>query len=339
MTQARIAGLAVLVCLLTVGTSGTLHAKDPWAGTPQKDFLEGPIIKKFQCVTCHTITDIGGTVGPVLNQVGLRRDEEWLRRWLTNPNLVKPGTKMPKFPFTPEEFDLAVKSLMSLKRELHSDEILAGNGTLVEKGEALFKDYDCQACHRIGEEGRFVGPDLTWVGTRKQEEWERLWLADPAAFKPDTFMPNLHIPEEGVQALAAYLHELQGQANDKSRESEFMVNILINNNDVRRGELVFRRLACWSCHGEGGEGGVRNPNTAPDQETIVDLKETRDAYDLEAFLAKVSEGSTVAAANPDALLQPFNCPPFQGALNKLEGEDLYAYVSSLAPPKLRWKVE
>ena len=35
-------------------------------------------------------------MGPILNRVGARRTEDWLRRWLADPQHVKPNTKMPK---------------------------------------------------------------------------------------------------------------------------------------------------------------------------------------------------------------------------------------------------
>ena len=70
---------------------------------------------KYQCDTCHTVTDRGGTVGPVLNQVANRRTEDWIRRWLRDPNEVKPGTRMPKFDFTEDEYEEAVGYLAALK--------------------------------------------------------------------------------------------------------------------------------------------------------------------------------------------------------------------------------
>ena len=77
-----------------------------------------------------------------------------------------------------------------------------------------------------------------------EEAWERVWLKDPDAFKPGTFMPNFHIPEEGVEHLAAYLHTLQGEANDAGRQWEYRISFMINTNDVFRGEMVWKRTAC-----------------------------------------------------------------------------------------------
>ncbi len=330
--------ITVMAMLATLPIRGQEEAES-WAGTPQRAFLDSPIVAKYQCVTCHTITDEGGTVGPVLNLVGLRRGSEWLDTWLLDPNAVKPGTKMPKFPFSDEERRMAVGYLSKLNRPLATAEILGSQLSSVDKGRALFEDYDCYACHRIGSDGRFVGPDLTWVGIRKPESWERIWLQDPPGFKPDTFMPDFHIPTAGVEHLAAFLHTLQGQDNDAGRQWEFMISFMVNTSARDRGEMVWKRLGCWACHGESGKGGIRNPNAAPGHETVPDMKGVRDKYSEEALLEKINRRTTTPTAAAKASPQPYSCPAYPpGAVNEQGLDDLYAYLSSLAPAKSRWKI-
>ena len=308
---------------------------DPWAGTPQQRFYESAIVDKYQCDTCHTITSRGGTVGPILNHVGHRRSREWIERWLADPNAVKPGTKMPKFPFTPEEREAATEYLTALRPARNVDAILAGAGSAAEKGEALFREYDCYACHRVGAEGRFVGPDLTWLGRRKTREWERVWLKDPDAWKPGTFMPNFDLGPDGIEALTAHLETLDGQRNRESQEWEFNVNLFLNNRAARRGELVFKRAACWSCHGEDGRGGIRNPNAAPDEQ-VPSLLEATNTHSLEQLQTRLAERQRPASIDSSAAAAPFFCPDYSGALTDDELADLYAYLVTLAPKKQRF---
>lgn len=305
---------------------------DRWRDTPQRRFQESEIVAKYQCTTCHTITDKGGTVGPILNQIANRRTEEWLRRWLKDPNAVKPGTKMPQFPFTPDEYERALGYLTTMKRDIDTKSILARDDVPRQKGKTLFEEYDCSACHRVGAEGRFIGPDLTWLGRRKTEDWERIWLKDPDAWKPGTFMPNFQIPAEAIEALTSYLKSLQGQKNRESQEWEFNVNFILNNRVDRRGELVFRRLACWSCHGEEGSGGVRNPNAAP-AENIPDLEQAANKYTLAELKQLVSARRTSAKLDANREPPPFFCPDYSGVLTDDEFEDLYAFLVKLAPKK------
>ncbi len=332
--EIRCAGGLVLFFLL----GAPLRAEFPeWAATPQEDFLKGSIVAKYQCTTCHTITGTGGTVGPILNFVGLRRQEEWLRRWLDDPQAVKPGTKMPKFDFTSEELGNVVAALSRMTRTVDAEKILTGPGSPAEKGESLFRAYDCLACHRIGKEGRFVGPDLTWLALRKSKAWERVWLKDPPDIKPGTFMPNFRLSPEEIDALTAYLEGLRGQANEDSQSWEFMVNMFLNNKAARRGELVFKRFACWSCHGEEGMGGIRNPNAAPD-EAIPPLTRAALDYRMEELKGLLAKRRQPEAKDSGREPPPFFCPGYSGAIADDELKDLYAYLESLAPKGGRWKV-
>ncbi len=309
---------------------------DPWRGTPQEAFLNSEIVATYQCTSCHTVTERGGTVGPILNQIGNRRDDVWLKRWLADPQQVRPGTKMPNFDFNPQQLETVVGYLRSMKKDLQTEEILAKNIDLAQKGELLFKEYDCSACHRMGSEGRFVGPDLTWIGSRKTEAWEQVWLKDPPGFKPDTFMPNFHIPEKGIAALTAYLHTQQGQANSESQQWEFRTNFFLGNTDHKRGELVFKRFACWSCHGEAGGGGVKNPNMAPD-ELMPALKKTAQNYKKNELLARLKNKTLPKSLDPRQPKPPFFCPDYGNHLDESEFNDLYAYLESFAPKKSKWR--
>ncbi len=332
----------VNICLLFVVVSlSIVTAQDGedaarWKNTPQEAFLNSEIVQTYQCTSCHTIAERGGTVGPILNQVGNRRTEEWLRRWLADPQQVKPGTKMPKFDFTPEQLDAVVGYLTNMKKTLRTDAILAQNKSLIETGEMLFEDYDCLACHRVGSDGRFIGPDLTWVGLRKTAAWEKTWLADPPGFKPDTFMPNFHIPQKGIEALAEYLHNQQGQKNADSQEWEFRTNFFLGNSDRERGELVFKRFACWACHGESGSGGIKNPNMAPD-EMMPPLKEAAVKYTEAELLARLKTKTAPRSLDGNKPAPPFFCPDYGNYMETSEFSDLYAYLKSFAPKKLKWR--
>lgn len=330
--EGRLFAATALLLAVAAGVAAQPGDGDRWRGTPQRRFYESGIVGKYQCTTCHTIADKGGTVGPILNQIANRRTEDWLRRWLKDPNEVKPGTKMPKFPFTPEEYEQAIGHLTTMKRDLDVGSILARPLAPEQKGKALFEEYDCYACHRVGAEGRFTGPDLTWLGRRKTQDWERIWLKDPDAWKPGTFMPNFQLQPEAIGALTSYLESLRGQSNRESREWEFNVNFILNNRADRRGELVFRRLACWSCHGEEGRGGIRNPNAGP-AEDMPSLQEAANSYTLDELKQLVSTRRNSEKLDPNREAPPFSCPDYSAVLTDDEFEDLYAYLVKLAPKK------
>ena len=104
---------------------------------------------------------------------------------------------------------------------------------LVARGQALFTQKGCAGCHRIGDVGAHLGPDLSHVGARYREDDLARWLG-PAIQEPTTpgrraedagpvepgptepsirgslrHMPTPRLSEDEAQALAAYLASLR----------------------------------------------------------------------------------------------------------------------------------
>ena len=100
-----------------------------------KEFAGSSLVKQKNCVTCHTIGESGGTVGPILNQISNRRSEEWLRKWFKDPNSIKPGTKMPNFGFTDAELDDLLSHMIKMNRKVNSDAILADTSEPSSQGK------------------------------------------------------------------------------------------------------------------------------------------------------------------------------------------------------------
>ncbi len=106
-------------------------------------------------------------------------------------------------------------------------------GTLAAEGMDVFLNGACIGCHIIDgvnnpdpETLAVVGPNLTHFASRNvfagavlptglnpsQEDWEnglREWLADPPTVKPGSFMPNLALTADEIEALVAYLSTLK----------------------------------------------------------------------------------------------------------------------------------
>ena len=301
-------------------------------------FLKSDIVKQKNCNICHTIGKSGGTVGPILNQVSNRRSVEWLRKWLKDPNEVKPGTKMPNFQFSDIEIETIVGYLKEMKREIDGIEILARNSNLLEAGKDLFQSYDCLACHRIGKTGRFNGPNLTWLGIRKTRDWETVWLRDPDAYKPNTFMPNYHLEESEIEALVTYLESLTGSENETSREWESITAFFLDARPRERGRLVSERLACWSCHGPNLDEGERNPNAQPDG-FVPPINTSYIDFEEEDLAAIIMQGSIPLKIDADGQTPPFSCPPWNDALDESELDDLLAFLNSIVPESAKWEFE
>lgn len=88
---------------------GAQAAPSPGLFEPGQD-----VFLRHGCGACHRVTgtEANGTVGPDLSHVGSRKtlgagtlpnDAEALERFIVDPHLIKPGSRMPAFSMLPEE--------------------------------------------------------------------------------------------------------------------------------------------------------------------------------------------------------------------------------------------
>ena len=80
--------------------------------------------------------------------------------------------------------------------------------TEIAYGKALFSAKGCVSCHHhaaVAGSGTFSegNPDLTTL--RWSADYLRTWLKDPAAVRPNTYMPNLGLKSDEIEALIAFL--------------------------------------------------------------------------------------------------------------------------------------
>lgn len=114
---------------------------------------------------------------------------------------------------------------------------------LQEKGRKLFYSNGCNYCHTqyvravdnamgpVSQGGDYAydqpltlgsirtGPDLTYIGRKRSQQWEIDHLKDPRQFSPMSLMPNFNfLSEDELRAISEYLYNL-GDRN----AAEFMI--------------------------------------------------------------------------------------------------------------------
>jgi precorrin-6B methylase 2/mono/diheme cytochrome c family protein len=104
-----VAGIG-LVCLFTVAAQSVPAgvAGDPATG---KALFEG----KGECLTCHSIENRGGRVGPDLSWIGLLRSRESLRHSLIDPDAQAHAKLFTAWKFSASEIDHLVAYLRTLR--------------------------------------------------------------------------------------------------------------------------------------------------------------------------------------------------------------------------------
>ena len=108
--------VGAVVAAVIVGGAGLVNANAPNLETPLPDTgsdmvsLGKDLFLAKGCVTCHNNQKaknfpmgLSTHVGPDLTH--FRGDVEYLKRWLSNPSAVKPGTQMPELELSAKEID------------------------------------------------------------------------------------------------------------------------------------------------------------------------------------------------------------------------------------------
>ncbi|HEX9022020.1 MAG TPA: c-type cytochrome [Nitrospirota bacterium] len=167
--------------------------------------------QKHNCNDCHTILGIGGYYAPDVTKVMSYRDADWVTRFLKDPEKVWPNPrKMPNLHLQDQEASDVVAFLTWVNGIDTNDwppkPMVATAVTSAAPGEAIYKAQGCSACHMIAGVGGKVGPDLSFVGKRRDKEWIEDQLRDPKSHDPQSIMPSFSkLSERDLDDLAAYL--------------------------------------------------------------------------------------------------------------------------------------
>ncbi len=101
---------ASLVLAVTTGLALPVLAGDAKLGAD--------VYKANKCSMCHQIGGEGGKMGGALDNVGSKRDEAWLKKYIKDPKSVEPNSKMKAFPnLADKDLDDLVAYLLTLKSE------------------------------------------------------------------------------------------------------------------------------------------------------------------------------------------------------------------------------
>ncbi len=171
--------------------------------------------QKYNCNDCHTILGIGGYYAPDVTKVMSYRDNEWVTRFLKDPEKVWPNPrKMPNLHLKDQEIADLVAFLNWVNgidtNNWPPKPIVATAVTSISTGEAVYKAQGCSACHMIAGVGGKVGPDLSMVGKKRDKEWIEAQLKNPKAHDPKSIMPSYSkLSEKDIDDLAHYLAGLR----------------------------------------------------------------------------------------------------------------------------------
>ncbi len=196
-------------------------------------------------------------------------------------------------------------------------------------GKAYFNQAGCASCHKIGENGSAVGPDLTFAGYRHSAEWLDLFIKDPQAWKKDTLMPKRYLSDTARAAIVDYLAQLKGQDWPKGARPWEAASLMTD--PLARGRVIYVRAGCVGCHGTDGMGGYPNNNVKGG--LIPALNKVADGYSKAELIAKIKKGvPQPEKADPKGPAPLVAMPAWGEKLDAAELDALASYLLTLLPP-------
>jgi len=251
------------------------------------------------------------------------------------------------------------------------EEIASHVPTLIQ-GLVLFKAKGCYGCHKIGEFGQTIAPELTEIGskpyalmkadfefvegTHDRINWMRQKLANPRKLNPGfrkeelppgeeevfpTAMPNVGLREEEIEALTVYMLSL----TEEKLPAAYVIPSStpqpkpVYASSVEAGRAVFEQYGCLGCHGQGGMGGRKNFNAQLGEE-VPSLVYVKVYYDRESLKEFIRTGrQPVPRADPTRPTPPLYMPAWKDKISEEELDQvadylfsLYEQVASTQPP-------
>ncbi len=148
-----------------------------------------------------------------------------------------------------------------------SMELIEEDAPRVSEGFQLFERYGCYACHKVDwfPTKRRPGPTLAKIGAKTTQAFIESWVANPKAFRPTTWMPQIfHLENYGPDVTIAHANygtgrEVKGDewsdaavaavsAFVRTRASSEPFPPIPVAGDAVRGREVFRMVGCVGCH-------------------------------------------------------------------------------------------
>lgn len=201
------------------------------------------LISELNCQSCHG--PISGQVlqprqAPILTKIGDRSNADHIRRFISNPQSVKPGTAMPGLATLATD-PSTTDALTAFLTQGASWRATAVGVDAVRRGEELFHSIGCAACHsdqrseelinqirrgrhasgsptdadadddepQVATDSGYVPPPFAMPLGKLDQKYSLSslinFLNDPHAVRPSGRMPSLNLTPEEARDIASYL--------------------------------------------------------------------------------------------------------------------------------------
>ena len=226
------------------------------------------IFQSQNCQACHTLDGLEPWFernAPDLSIESQRVQREWLRGYLSKSHAVRPfgyfpgsGSRMPDYSLTKDEVEALTEHFVKKGKggsKGYSDNLSAFSK---QKAESLLGNkLSCLGCHRLGELGGKIGPNLTNTASRLKAPFVDMMILNPRMLVPESIMPKVPLSSETARLIGNYLKG----ASSKSENPSYLS--LIDHEPYNPKGSVYLEF-CSACHGLGGGGDGFNARYLPE---------------------------------------------------------------------------
>ena len=196
-------------------------ATEPDVETAEGNTENGQLLyAELKCGECHDAGSEGLNIPPGLEFSGNKYKEEWLVSYMQDPYRIRwqnkderPVTRMPDFDLTEQESRDLTAYLMGKTQDFKFPHLefdwAEADSEMVLSGQELAEEFGCVGCHKIGEDGQNIGPDLTQAGAKLTDAYLFHIIKSPRKLVPNTPMNDFQLDDIDVEDLVAYLRGLK----------------------------------------------------------------------------------------------------------------------------------
>jgi mono/diheme cytochrome c family protein len=278
------------------------------------DNLAGAVLlTELGCTACHVSTKhpdlLRPKAGPDLSRAGSRVAAAHLRRFLAEPDDLKPGTSMPNvlnhLPMA--ERDAVATTLahyLSSLRDVPFSSPLP-EPDAVDRGRALYPSVGCLACHAPESPFPSESVPLGPLADKYSVPSLTRFLEDPLAVRPGGRMPDLKLDHFEAVDIASFLLRDQVTSHPEFTPDPQLANL---------GREQFAQYRCGACHTTGTEQAWKPSlpldQIRPDQGCLSRHPGPWPAYDLSEAQHQAIRAALEVQAQPfrpeDQVELPFN---------------------------------
>jgi mono/diheme cytochrome c family protein len=207
------------------------------------------LVLEHRCVRCHSEAGASNPElamdSPSFENIGARRNYEWMTRWISNPRSLRPDAAMPKLLHgekSKEDAEAIGAFLASLKPAEHKVSAPQVAQEKAPAGKKLFESLHCGACHNAPDSNENAADKISLKQTAAKFQPGTLeaFLKQPEAHYAWIRMPRFNLDDEQRTQLAAYILSNADAPSAAVAPGDAAI--------LTRGKELVQNSGCLNCH-------------------------------------------------------------------------------------------